>query len=326
MAACAAQVPLELFLRLSPELFLTRDVFRQILLDGGTGQLRLQPAQLVNGVFLDLGIVKRFAGRRSASRGASPLQSVQPVHNATNTSWPPPVSVCAAPQWMGACVALKGHLVSASLARRQELLGACVARERRRHRRVSASGANVRSPGRALGNAKGASIDGTDEIDPCASLRGQDAQNTEAAAEQAAELVVMHADAVQATVAERGCEALARQALRRLGSLSHVFFTDASKLSLNHLQQMAGFESPLRGARPRSNLHYVNRASRARGGLFDERQAAPYNTCSQHAYGVAFAALSAAAHHFEDLAEADAPSVRLDALLRKQHRVTRIQW
>jgi len=51
--------------------------------------------------------------------------------------------------------------------------------------------------------------------------------------------LMRHAERVQRTTVELGCDALIKQAFDRLDQLSHVLFTDASQFSLSHAFEMA---------------------------------------------------------------------------------------
>ena len=113
----------------------------------------------------------------------------------------------------------------------------------------------------------------------------------------AAEFLAEHAQRIDTMVRSVGCHTLVRKALQRLDTLTHVFFLEASKFSLGHVQDMAS------AGESEEFMPYVNQASH--GGVFDELSAYPYNRCSLQFYGQAFARLSSSAAFFDALRDMD---------------------
>lgn len=282
---------------------------------GDLGAPFLVPLGAMSGIFLDLKII-----REPQSDGNDPL--LRPAGGA----------ICSRPRWNATCAQLTHTLLNSTVERRERSVRLCFARARGRrgHGRGGQRGARrtlrgAAARGRALEQASrgGSSSSASDGAAGVCTRSAPSTARIATWASQAAETIVRHAHLVRRTVEEAGCAALTKQALKRLGSLSHVLFSDVAKLSLDHAQQMAhaheadaggggGAGSSRSGQGP---LPHSNRAVRVRAGLFDEREVAPFNSCAQQVYGAVFAALSTAASRFEALAELDSPSARMDTQL-----------
>ena len=333
---CTTQVPWPLFLRLAPEMFLFRDPFRMLRF-GEFGAPYIVPPDAMGGVFLNLPLRSPPRRRVAADNHATHQHGQDKLSSSRNLSHPRGAassadtidadSVCTSSRWATTCHHLRAALVNSTLDRRGQSMRACVLRERRRLER------SARRSGRQMGRQARhplghelSTIGGDNASAIATEACGRSKPTTSRVllwAQQAAKAITHHAHLVYRTVDHAGCAALTQSALRRLGSLSHVFFTDASKLSLDHAQHMAqltgggsGADGDARASRGIvGSLQYVNRAMRVQIGLFDERGVAPFHSCSQHVYGTAFASLSAAASRFEALAEMDVPVSRIDAQL-----------
>ena len=90
--------------------------------------------------------------------------------------------------------------------------------------------------------------------------------------------LVWHANRVDATIIQRGCDAIIKGAFDRLDQLSHVFFVDASPFSLHH-----AFDMATRGSVRERNI--TADSMRANVGNFHEPfiegEMEPFNRCSQ---------------------------------------------
>mmetsp|Transcript_46401 Transcript_46401/g.121783 ORF Transcript_46401/g.121783 Transcript_46401/m.121783 type:complete len:337 (+) Transcript_46401:1176-2186(+) len=95
---------------------------------------------------------------------------------------------------------------------------------------------------------------------------------------QTTQCLVGHAKHVQQAIDELGCDAMIRQALGRLGQLSHVLFMDASKFTLQH-----AFDMALRGT-DGAEANASSRSLRVNEGISHEpfimSEMEPFNRCS----------------------------------------------
>eukprot|EP00965_Chrysotila_dentata_P245883 6206828-Pleurochrysis_carterae.AAC.5 len=94
--------------------------------------------------------------------------------------------------------------------------------------------------------------------------------------EESAEILVRHAERVQHTIWQRGCESLLAEAAERLSTLSHVFFLEASIFSMMHIKNMALDDSSVNGG-----VAPVNQAKGHSVMPYHEEEALQSNTCAE---------------------------------------------